>query len=48
MYVNLDDCWARPQNSPQGSRDAECHLVPDPMRFPSGIDEPAEFCRQGQ
>jgi hypothetical protein len=28
-YVNLDDCWARPQRSPAGSRDAAGHLVPD-------------------
>jgi hypothetical protein len=42
-YVNLDDCWARPQNSPQGSRDADGHLVPDPVRFPNGIDAVADY-----
>jgi alpha-galactosidase len=42
-YVNLDDCWARPQNSPQGSRDAQGHLVPDPVRFPNGIDAVADY-----
>jgi len=42
-YINLDDCWARPQNSPEGSRDAEGHLVPDPVRFPNGIDAVADY-----
>jgi alpha-galactosidase len=42
-YINLDDCWARPQNSPQGSRDADGHLVPDPVRFPNGIDAVADY-----
>jgi alpha-galactosidase len=42
-YLNLDDCWARPQNSPEGSRDAEGHLVPDPVRFPNGIDAVADY-----
>src|SRR5215216_6336000 len=42
-YVNLDDCWARPQNSPDGSRDAEGHLVPDPVRFPNGIKAVADY-----
>ncbi|MFF0483248.1 NPCBM/NEW2 domain-containing protein [Streptomyces sp. NPDC004435] len=30
-YVNLDDCWAKPE------RDAQGRLVPDPVRFPNGI-----------
>jgi hypothetical protein len=42
-YVNLDDCWARPQNSPGGSRDAGGHLVADPVRFPSGIKALADY-----
>jgi alpha-galactosidase len=42
-YLNLDDCWARPQNSPEGSRDADGHLVPDPVRFPNGIDAVADY-----
>jgi alpha-galactosidase len=42
-YVNLDDCWARPQRSPGGSRDADGHLVPDPVRFPSGIEAVADY-----
>ncbi|GAA4085119.1 hypothetical protein GCM10022233_79140 [Streptomyces shaanxiensis] len=31
-YVNLDDCWALP------NRDANGQLVPDPVRFPGGIN----------
>jgi len=42
-YLNLDDCWARPQNSPEGSRDADGHLVPDPVRFPNGIASVADY-----
>jgi alpha-galactosidase len=42
-YVNLDDCWARPQNSPAGSRDSAGHLVPDPVRFPNGIEALADY-----
>jgi alpha-galactosidase len=36
-YINLDDCWALPQ------RDAEGHLVPDPVRFPNGIKAVADY-----
>ncbi|WBB64128.1 NEW3 domain-containing protein [Streptomyces sp. WMMC500] len=42
-YINLDDCWARPQSSPEGSRDADGHLVPDPVRFPNGIGAVADY-----
>jgi alpha-galactosidase len=42
-YINLDDCWARPQNSPGGSRDADGHLVPHPVRFPNGIKALADY-----
>ncbi|MFG2504725.1 NPCBM/NEW2 domain-containing protein [Streptomyces rubiginosohelvolus] len=30
-YVNLDDCWAKPERDDRG------RLVPDPVRFPNGI-----------
>lgn len=36
-YVNIDDCWALPQ------RDASGNLVPDPVRFPSGIKAVADY-----
>jgi alpha-galactosidase len=36
-YVNLDDCWALPQ------RDGAGKLVPDPVRFPSGIKAVADY-----
>ncbi|MFD7866758.1 NPCBM/NEW2 domain-containing protein [Streptomyces sp. NPDC057682] len=36
-YVNLDDCWAKPQ------RDAEGKLVADPVRFPHGIAAVADY-----
>jgi hypothetical protein len=42
-YINIDDCWARPQNDPLGSRDAEGHLVVDASRFPGGIDGLADY-----
>ncbi|MEV6105518.1 NEW3 domain-containing protein [Streptomyces sp. NPDC051940] len=42
-YINLDDCWARPQSGPEGSRDAGGHLVPDPVRFPGGIATVADY-----
>jgi alpha-galactosidase len=42
-YVNLDDCWARPQSGSAGSRDAAGHLVPDPVRFPNGIEALADY-----
>jgi alpha-galactosidase len=37
QYVNLDDCWALP------SRDADGHLVPDPVRFPHGVKAVADY-----
>ncbi|MCX4552599.1 MULTISPECIES: NPCBM/NEW2 domain-containing protein [unclassified Streptomyces] len=37
QYVNLDDCWAKPQ------RDADGKLVPDPVRFPNGIKAVADY-----
>lgn len=36
-YVNLDDCWALPE------RDADGRLVPDPKRFPNGIEAVADY-----
>jgi alpha-galactosidase len=36
-YVNLDDCWAKPD------RDAAGKLVPDPVRFPHGIKAVADY-----
>jgi alpha galactosidase A-like protein/concanavalin A-like lectin/glucanase superfamily protein/alpha galactosidase C-like protein len=42
-YINIDDCWARPQNHPLGSRDAEGHLVVDANRFPNGIEALADY-----
>ncbi|MFJ6916096.1 NPCBM/NEW2 domain-containing protein [Streptomyces sp. NPDC101133] len=36
-YVNLDDCWALPE------RDADGRLVPDPERFPNGIEAVADY-----
>ncbi|MEG3628265.1 NPCBM/NEW2 domain-containing protein [Streptomyces poriticola] len=36
-YVNLDDCWALPRRNAQGK------LVPDPVRFPSGIEALADY-----
>lgn len=37
QYVNLDDCWALPE------RDADGKLVPDPRRFPHGIEAVADY-----
>jgi alpha-galactosidase len=37
QYVNLDDCWALPD------RDADGKLVPDPARFPNGIEAVADY-----
>ena len=37
VYVNIDDCWALHQRSPEGK------LVPDPKRFPSGINALANY-----
>ncbi|MEO3753191.1 NPCBM/NEW2 domain-containing protein [Streptomyces sp. B6B3] len=36
-YVNLDDCWALPE------RDENGKLVPDPERFPSGLDALGDY-----
>ncbi|MFD8499119.1 NPCBM/NEW2 domain-containing protein [Amycolatopsis sp. NPDC059657] len=36
-YVNLDDCWAKPQRNAQGD------LEPDPVRFPHGIKYVADY-----
>jgi alpha-galactosidase len=37
QYVNIDDCWALPE------RDASGNLVPDPVRFPNGINAVADY-----
>lgn len=37
IYVNIDDCWSAKQ------RDDEGRLVPDPVRFPSGMKALADF-----
>jgi alpha-galactosidase len=36
-YVNIDDCWMTQE------RDAKGRLVPDPAKFPSGIDGTADY-----
>ncbi|MFF2412631.1 NPCBM/NEW2 domain-containing protein [Streptomyces sp. NPDC058092] len=36
-YVNLDDCWAKPQ------RNADGELEADPQRFPNGIKAVADY-----
>lgn len=36
-FVNLDDCWAKPQ------RDADGKLEADPVRFPNGIKAVADY-----
>jgi hypothetical protein len=36
-YVNIDDCWMTHQ------RDAQGRLVPDPVKFPDGIDGTADY-----
>ncbi len=36
-YVNIDDCWMAPERDDQG------RLVPDPERFPNGIDALADY-----
>ncbi|MFE7358970.1 NPCBM/NEW2 domain-containing protein [Streptomyces sp. NPDC057543] len=36
-YVNLDDCWAKPQ------RNADGKLEADPQRFPNGIKAVADY-----
>ncbi|MER5686017.1 NPCBM/NEW2 domain-containing protein [Streptomyces sp. NPDC002205] len=37
QYVNLDDCWAKPQ------RNADGKLEADPVRFPNGIEAVADY-----
>ncbi|MFD5192445.1 NPCBM/NEW2 domain-containing protein [Streptomyces sp. NPDC058357] len=37
QYVNLDDCWAKPQ------RNADGKLEADPRRFPNGIKAVADY-----
>ncbi|MFC0109428.1 NPCBM/NEW2 domain-containing protein [Kibdelosporangium aridum] len=37
QYVNIDDCWAKPQRNAQGN------LEPDPVRFPRGIKFVADY-----
>ncbi|MFF2964350.1 NPCBM/NEW2 domain-containing protein [Streptomyces sp. NPDC057963] len=37
QYVNLDDCWAKPQ------RNADGELEADPKRFPNGIKAVADY-----
>jgi alpha-galactosidase len=37
QYVNIDDCWAKPQRNAQGN------LEPDPVRFPNGIKAVADY-----
>ncbi|MEO8779835.1 MAG: glycoside hydrolase family 27 protein [Rhodanobacter sp.] len=36
-YVNIDDCWLLKQRGPHGE------LVPDPKKFPDGINAVAEY-----
>ncbi|MEU1472538.1 NPCBM/NEW2 domain-containing protein [Streptomyces sp. NPDC005761] len=36
-FVNLDDCWAKPQ------RNADGKLEADPVRFPNGIEAVADY-----
>lgn len=36
-FVNIDDCWALPQ------RDGEGNLVPNPAKFPNGIQAVADY-----
>jgi len=36
-YVNIDDCWQLKQRSADG------HLVPDPAKFPDGIEGTADY-----
>lgn len=38
VYVNIDDCWAM-----QEGRGPARQLIPDPIRFPSGISGLAEY-----
>jgi len=36
-YINIDDCWANWQRDPSGN------LMPNPVRFPSGIQALADY-----
>ena len=36
-YIQIDDCWAAQRRSPQGA------IVPDPVRFPSGMKALADY-----
>jgi alpha-galactosidase len=38
QYVNIDDCWMTHERDPHTGR-----LVPDPVKFPSGIDGTADY-----
>lgn len=38
-YIQIDDCWAAPARGPTGS------IVPDPVRFPSGMKALADYVR---
>ncbi|GAA4970949.1 NPCBM/NEW2 domain-containing protein [Nonomuraea thailandensis] len=37
QYVNIDDCWSLRERGPDG------RLVPDPAKFPSGIEGVADY-----
>jgi alpha-galactosidase len=37
QYVNIDDCWAMRERGPDG------RLVPDPVKFPDGINGVADY-----
>jgi alpha-galactosidase len=37
-YVNIDDCWSTHERDPETGR-----LVPDPVKFPDGIDGVADY-----
>jgi alpha-galactosidase len=37
-YVNIDDCWMTHERDPRTGR-----LVPDPVKFPDGIDGTADY-----
>src|SRR6266567_7218655 len=37
QFVNIDDCWALP------NRDANGNLVPNPTKFPNGIQAVADY-----
>jgi alpha-galactosidase len=37
QYVNIDDCWSLKERGPDG------RLVPDPVKFPNGIEGVADY-----